>query len=98
MLLLDWKWAFFLKKDGILVMIIILLEEVGYANNIGYDKAFEEIINFNKDYNGLPDDIKQLITHRTKKLVNEKIYFILDIKAKKFGHGEYILFQISCIH
>ena len=33
------------------------------ANN--YNEAFEEIVNFNKDYNGLAHNIKPYINHRT---------------------------------
>ena len=43
-------------------------------------KAFKEIVNFNKDYNGLPHNIKPYINHRTFKVVIEYLYLILDIK------------------
>ena len=32
-----------------------------------YNEAFKEIVNFNKDYNGLPHNIKPYINHRTMK-------------------------------
>ena len=35
------------------------------ANN--YNEAFKEIVNFNKEYNGLPHNIKPYINHRTFK-------------------------------
>ena len=35
------------------------------ANN--YNEAFKEIVSFNKDYNGLPHNIKPYINHRTFK-------------------------------
>ena len=38
-----------------------------------YNEAFKEIINFNKDYNGLPHNIKPYINHRTFKS-NCRIY------------------------
>ena len=37
-----------------------------YGTNI-YNEAFKEIVSFNKDYNGLPHNIKQYINHRTFK-------------------------------
>ena len=46
------------------------------ANN--YNKAFKEIVNFNKDYNGLPHNIKPYINHRTFKS-NYRIY-VLDTR------------------
>ena len=41
------------------------------ANN--YNEAFKEIVSFNKDYNGLPHNIKPYINHRTFKS-NYRIY------------------------
>ena len=35
------------------------------ANN--YNEAFKKIVSFNKDYNGLPHNIKRYINHRTFK-------------------------------
>ena len=35
-----------------------------YGTN-NYNEAFKEIVNFNKDYNGLPHNIKPYINHRT---------------------------------
>ena len=37
-----------------------------YGTN-NYNEAFEEIVSFNKDYNGLPHNIKPYINHRTFK-------------------------------
>ena len=39
---------------------------ITYGTNI-YKEAFKEIVNFNKDYNGLPQNIKPYIDHRTFK-------------------------------
>ena len=36
---------------------------INYGTN-NYDEAFKEIVNFNKDYNGLPHNIKQYTNHR----------------------------------
>ena len=44
--------------------------EDGMNNNFGannYNEAFKEIVNFNKDYNGLPHNIEPYINHRTFK-------------------------------
>ena len=38
-----------------------------------YNEAFKKIVNFNKDYNGLPHNIKLYINHRTFKR-NYRIY------------------------
>ena len=40
-----------------------------------YNEAFEEIVHFNKDYNGLPNNVKPYINHRTFKS-NYRIYVI----------------------
>ena len=39
---------------------------VNHGTN-NYNEAFKEIVNFNKDYNGLPHNIKPYINHRTFK-------------------------------
>ena len=39
---------------------------INYGTN-NYNEAFEEIVSFNKDYNGLPHNIKPYINHRTFK-------------------------------
>ena len=39
---------------------------INYATN-NYNEAFKEIVNFNKDYNGLPHNIKPYLNHRTFK-------------------------------
>ena len=43
---------------------------IRYGTN-KYNKAFKEIVNFNKDYNGLPHNLKPYINHRTFKVVIE---------------------------
>ena len=47
---------------------------INYGTN-NYNEAFKEIINFNKDYNGLPHDIKPYINHRTFKSSYRKYVF-----------------------
>ena len=39
---------------------------INYVTN-NYNEAFKEIVNFNRDYNGLPHNIKPYINHRTFK-------------------------------
>ena len=39
---------------------------INYGTN-NYNEAFREIVNFNKDYKGLPHNIKPCINHRTFK-------------------------------
>ena len=39
---------------------------INYGTN-NYNEAFKEIVGFNKDYNGLPHNIKSYINHRTFK-------------------------------
>ena len=53
---------------------------IKYGTN-NYNEAFKEIVNFDKDYNGLPHNIKSYINHRTFKVVKEYMYLILDIKV-----------------
>ena len=50
---------------------------INYGTN-NYNEAFNEIVSFNKDYNGLPHNIKPYINHRTFKN-NYRIY-ILDTR------------------
>ena len=45
---------------------------INYGTN-NYNEAFKEIVNFNKDYNGLPHNMKSYINHRTFKSIF-KIY------------------------
>ena len=45
---------------------------INYGTN-NYNEAFKEIVSFNKDYNGLPHNIKPYINHRTIKN-NYRIY------------------------
>ena len=46
--------------------------DINYGTNI-YNEAFKQIVSFNKDYNGLPHNIKPYINHRTLKS-SYKIY------------------------
>ena len=41
---------------------------INYGTN-NYNEAFKEIVSFNKDYNGLPHNIKPYINHRTFKSI-----------------------------
>ena len=41
---------------------------INYGTN-NYNEAFKEIVSFNKDYNGLPHNIKSYINHRTFKSI-----------------------------
>ena len=45
---------------------------INYGTN-KYNEAFREIVSFNKDYNGIPHNIKPYINHRTFKS-NYRIY------------------------
>ena len=49
-----------------------------------------EIINFNKNYNGLPDNGKPYIDHRMYKS-NYKFFLNLDIKMIRQVHNQYNL-------
>ena len=40
---------------------------INYGTNNYNEAAFEEIVSFNKGYNGLPHNIKPYINHRTFK-------------------------------
>ena len=53
---------------------------INYGTN-NYNEAFKEIVSFNKDYNGLPYNIKPYINHKHSKVVIEYMYLILDIKV-----------------
>ena len=53
---------------------------INYGTN-NYNEAFKEIVSFNKDYNGLPHNIKPYINHRTFKVVIEYMYLIIDIEV-----------------
>ena len=60
---------------------------INYGTN-NYNEAFKEIVSFNKDYNGLPHNIKPYIyiyiyiyILEQSKLVIEYMYLILDIKV-----------------
>ena len=45
---------------------------INYGTN-NYNEAFKEIVNFNKDYNGLPHNIKPYTNHRTLE-ISYRIY------------------------
>ena len=47
---------------------------ISYGTN-NYNEAFKEIVDFNKDYNGLPHNIQPYINHRTFK-ISDRIYAI----------------------
>ena len=53
---------------------------INYGTN-NYNEAFKEIVSFNKDYNGLPHNIKPYINHRTLKS-NYRIY-VFDTRYQK---------------
>ena len=53
---------------------------INYGTN-NYNGAFKEIVSFNKDYNGLPHNIKPYINHRTFKS-NCRIY-VFDTRYQK---------------
>ena len=46
---------------------------INYGIN-NYNEAFKEIVNFNKDYNGLPHNIKPYINIEHSKVVIEYMY------------------------
>ena len=48
-----------------------------YYGTNNYNEAFKEIVNFNKDYNVLPHNIKPYINHRTFK--SSKRIYVSDI-------------------
>ena len=54
---------------------------INYGTN-NYNEAFKEIVNFIKDYNGLPHNIKPYTIIEHSKVVIEYLYLILDIKYK----------------
>ena len=56
--------------------------KINYGNN-NYNEAFKVIVSFNKDYNGLPHNIKPYINHRTFKS-NYRIY-VFDTRYQR-GH------------
>ena len=50
---------------------------INYGSN-NYNEAFKEIVSFNKDYNGLPHNIKPYINHRTFK--SSYIIYVFDTR------------------
>ena len=66
---------------------------ITYSTN-SYNEAFKEIGSFDKDYNGLPHNIKPYITHRHSKVVIEYMYSILDIKVIIYFQNQYNLIII----
>ena len=57
---------------------------VNYGTN-NYNEAFKEIISFNKDYNGLPHNIKPYINHRTFKSNYRKYAFDTRYQSDHIG-------------
>ena len=55
-----------------------------YGTNI-YNEAFKEIVSFNKDYNGLPNNRKPYINHRIFKS-NYRIY-VFDTRYESYHIG-----------
>ena len=57
---------------------------INYATN-NYNEAFKEIVSFNKDYNGLPHNIKPYINHRTFKSTNRIYVFDTRYQSDHIG-------------
>ena len=57
---------------------------INYDTN-NYNEAFKEIVSFNKEYNGLPHNIKPYINHRTFKS-NYRIY-VFDTRYQRYHIG-----------
>ena len=57
---------------------------INFGTN-NYNEAFKEIVNFNKDYNGLPHNIKPYINYRTSKS-NYRIY-VFDTRYQSYHIG-----------
>ena len=56
--------------------------------NIGthnYNEAFKQIVNFNKDYNGLPNNVKPYINHRTFKISFRIYVFVTSYENDHIG-------------
>ena len=47
-------------------------KNINHTNN-SYIEAYKLIVNFNKKYNGLPENLKPYISHRNSKIVIELI-------------------------
>ena len=65
---------------------------INYGTN-NYNEAFKEIVIFNKDYNGLPHNIKPYINHRTFKK-NYRIY-VFDTRYSVNSDGNKMIDIIS---
>ena len=66
-------------------------------NNYGtnnYNEAFKEIVNFNKDYNGLPHNIKPYINQRTFK--SSYRLYVLDTRYQNDHMGPQPIQPIYC--
>ena len=66
-------------------------------NNYGtnnYNEAFKEIVNFNKDYNGLPHNIKPYINQRTFK--SSYRLYVLDTRYQNDHIGPQPIQPIYC--
>ena len=57
---------------------------INYGTN-NYNKAFKKIVSFNKDYNGLPHNIKPYINHRTIKSSYRKYVFDTRYQSDHIG-------------
>ena len=57
---------------------------INYGNK-NYNEVFKEIVNFNKDYNGLPHNIKPHINHRTFKSSYRIYVFITRYQKDHIG-------------
>ena len=55
-----------------------------YGTN-NFNEAFKEIVNFNRDYNGLPQNIKTHINHRTFKISNRIYVFDTRYQNDRIG-------------
>ena len=64
------------------------------ANN--YNAAFKEIVSFNKDYNGLPHNIKPYINHRTFKSSYRLYVFNIRYQNDYIGpQSKQLIFKVS---
>ena len=57
---------------------------INYGTKI-YNEAFKEILNFNKEFNGLPHNIKPNINHRTFKTSFKKYVFDTSYQKDQLG-------------
>ena len=57
---------------------------INYGTN-NYNEAFKEFVSFNKDYNGLPHNIKPYINHRTFKSIYKIYVFVTRYQSDHIG-------------